>query len=124
MWPFRYLGQQHKIMRIYACFAETPRQALHPAQVSRKTGLSLSSVNERLEHTPELFVKIPKRSDGLTRYRLTSPVQALSESQVEARVRRAVRTEQLTLYTVLLMTISLIAVAMVVGFPWWMLMPD
>ena len=92
--------------------------------MSRKTGLALTSVNEGLEHAPELFVKIPRRSDDLTRYRLTSPVQALSESQVEARVRRAVRTEQLTLYTVLLMTISLIAVAMVVGFPWWMLMPD
>ena len=124
MWPFRYLGQQQKIMRIYKCFTKAPRQALHPIQVSRKTGLSLSSVNERLEHTPELFVKIPKRSDGLTRYRLTSPVQAQSEAQVEAHVQRTVRTEQLTLYTVFLMVISMIAVAIVVGFPWSMLVPD
>lgn len=124
MWPFRYLGQQQKIMRIYKCFAQTPRQALHPIEVSRKTGLSLTGVNERLEHTPELFVKIPKRSDGLTRYRLTSPVQAQSEAQVEAHVHRTVRTEQLTLYTVLLMVISMIAVALVVGFPWSMFVPD
>ncbi|MEE9253977.1 MAG: helix-turn-helix domain-containing protein [Pseudomonadales bacterium] len=124
MWPFRYLGQHQRIIEIYECFAQAPRQALHPAEISRQTGISLTTVSELLEQTPELFVRILKRSDGLTRYRLASVLAGQSRTQVEAKVQRAMRTEQLTLYTVLFMVISVIAVTIVMSFPWSVLLGD
>lgn len=124
MWPFRYLGRHQRIITIYACFAQAPRKAMHPAEISRETGIPLATVNEVLEQTAELFVRIPTRSDGLRRYRLASVLAAQSRAQVEAQVRRAVRTEQLTVYTVAFMVISVLAATLALSFPWSMLLPD
>ena len=97
---------------------------MHPAEISRETGIPLATVNEVLEQTAELFVRIPTRSDGLRRYRLASVLAAQSRAQVEAQVRRAVRTEQLTVYTVAFMVISVLAATLALSFPWSMLLPD
>lgn len=93
-------------------------------EISRETGIPVTSVKDCLENAPELFVRIPTRKDGLTRYRLTSLLFGQSEAQVEARVQQVVRSEQLTVYAVFLMLISLIAVALFASFPWSMFFAD
>ena len=46
-----------------------------------------------LESTPELFIKLPGRGDGITRYRLASSVAARSDKQIADLLHRQVRRE-------------------------------
>lgn len=83
----RYWGKTRRILAIHRAFRDEPGVGLHPQQIARLTGIAMIDVKERLDATPELFVRLPKR-DGLTRYRLTSTTAAKSPEEVEARVRR------------------------------------
>ena len=83
----RYWGKTRRILAIHRAFRDEPGIGLHPQQIARLTGIAMIDVKERLDATPELFVRLPKR-DGLTRYRLTSTTAAKSPEEVEARVRR------------------------------------
>ncbi len=112
---FRFRGKLRRLALIYKCFLDNPGIGLHPAQIARKTGMSLAEVNERLSTTPELFVKLPKR-DGLTRYRLTSAKASLTPEEVEKFLIAQARRETLLLYAVgtmvaLILTIVVILVA-------------
>lgn len=105
---------------MYHCFLDDPHTALHPAQISRRTGIPFTEVSVRLEQTPELFVKLPRRPDGVTRYRLTSAASALTPEQVESMLMRQARKETFMLYAVgsmvlLLMLIVLILVGPALG---------
>ena len=73
---FRFRGKLRRLTDIYFCFLDNEGKALHPTQIARQTGIGFSEVNARLESTPELFVRLPKRPDGITRYRLTSATAA------------------------------------------------
>ena len=83
----RYWGKTRRILAIHRTFRDQPGVGLHPQQIARHTGISMVEVKQRLDATPELFVRLPKR-DGLTRYRLTSTTAAQDAEEVEARVRR------------------------------------
>ncbi len=83
----RYWGKSRRILAIHRAFREESGVALHPQQIARSTGISMIEVKDRLDATPELFVRLPKR-DGLTRYRLTSATSAQESEEVEARVQR------------------------------------
>ena len=83
----RYWGKTRRILAIHRAFRDEPGIGLHPQQIARRTGIPMIDVKERLDATPELFVRLPKR-DGLTRYRLTSTMSAQDPEQVESRVRR------------------------------------
>ena len=83
----RYWGKTSRILAIHRAFRDEPGVGLHPQQIARRTGISMIEVKERLDATPELFVRLPKR-DGLTRYRLTSTTSAQDPDEVEVRVRR------------------------------------
>ena len=83
----RYWGKTRRILAIHRAFRDEPGVGLHPQQIARHTGIAMIEVKERLDATPELFVRLPKR-DGLTRYRLTPTTAAKSPEEVEARVRR------------------------------------
>ena len=83
----RYWGKTSRILAIHRAFRDEPGVGLHPQQIARHTGISMIEVKERLDATPELFVRLPRR-DGLTRYRLTSTTSAEDPDAVEARVRR------------------------------------
>jgi hypothetical protein len=95
---FRFRGKTGRLTDIYHCFLDHPAAGLHPTQIARHTGISFAEVNKRLEATPELFVKLPKRPDGITRYRLTSAMAARSEDEVENFIAAAARKETLMLY--------------------------
>ena len=83
----RYWGKTSRILAIHRAFRDEPGVGLHPQQIARQTGISMMEVKDRLDATPELFVRLPKR-DGLTRYRLTSTTSAQDPEAVESRVRR------------------------------------
>ena len=95
---FRFRGKLRRLAQIYQCFIDHPGIGLHPMQVARYTGIGFQEVSTRLEVTPELFVKLPKRADGITRYRLTSATAARSRQDVERLLISAARRESFILY--------------------------
>jgi len=114
---FRFRGKQKRLMDIYFCFVDQPGKGLHPTQIARRTGLSLAEVQNRLEGTPELFVKLPRRPDGITRYRLTSATSARSDEEVAGEVSRGARRESLLLYAVGAMVLCLLLIVVVLVGP-------
>ena len=114
---FRFRGKLRRLALIYKCFRDNPGIGLHPAQIARKTGLSLAEVNERLSTTPELFVKLPKRPDGLTRYRLTSAKAAQPPEEVEKFLIAQARKEALLLYAVGTMVALILAIVVILVAP-------
>ena len=112
---FRFRGKLRRLARIYQCFLDHPGTGLHPTQIARHTGIGFAEVSARLEATPELFVKLPRRPDGVTRYRLTSAISAQTPEQVEKLLINAARRESLIFYafTTMVLLILLIVVILV-----------
>lgn len=112
---FRFRGKLRRLTEIYDCFLEHPGKGLHPTQIARYTGMSFAEVNARLEATPELFVKLPGRGDGITRYRLTTATSAKTPEEVERFLASQARKESLMLYAVgaMLVCLALIVVVLV-----------
>ncbi|MCC5873237.1 MAG: hypothetical protein JJU22_12625 [Gammaproteobacteria bacterium] len=95
MFARRYLGRERQIEALFQTFQEAEGQALHPIQICRETGLDMHQVQQRLDHCPELFVRLPRNPEGLVRYRITSSAAVLDASQVKQLIRRRARSEQL-----------------------------
>lgn len=114
---FRFRGKQRRLWDIYQCFLDHPEQALHPTQIARHTGLSFTEVNARLQATPELFVKLPRRPDGVTRYRLTSATSARAPDQIDRFLQTQSRKESLIFYAFGLMVVCLMLIVLVVVAP-------
>ena len=113
---FRFRGKTHRLNNIYNCFQDNDSKALHPTQISRLTGLSINEVNSCLKKTPELFIRIPRRPDGITRYRLTTTTMALGQEKVEKLLRHQENKESAILYAFSAIIILLIiVVAIIVG---------
>jgi hypothetical protein len=74
-------------------------------------------VSARLDATPELFVKLPKRPDGITRYRLTSATAARSREEVEQLLIRSARRESFILYAFGTMVISILLIVVILVAP-------
>lgn len=113
---FRFRGKQRRLLDIYQCFIDHPDVGLHPTQISRYTGISFSEVNARLQSTPELFVKLPRR-EGVTRYRLASSMTARSPEQVEKFLLGQSRRESLLLYAFGTMLVLLLLIVMILMAP-------
>ena len=113
---FRFRGKLRRLTDIYFCFLENDGKALHPAQIARQTGMGFTEVNARLEATPELFVRLPKR-DGLTRYRLTSVTAAKEPEEVEQLLNREARKESLLLYAFGSMVLLLLIIVVILVGP-------
>lgn len=94
---FRFRGKVRRILDIYYCFIDEGNVALHPTQIARLTGISFTEVARRLDATPELFVKLPKR-DGITRYHVTSSAATRTVEETEALLRKYAQRESLLLY--------------------------
>lgn len=111
---FRFRGKLRRLARIYQCFLDHPSVGLHPTQIARHTGIGFQEVSARLDATPELFVKLPRRPDGITRYRLTSATAARSREDVEKLLIGSARKESLILYAfgAMVMTTLLIVVVL------------
>lgn len=114
---FRFRGKLRRLARIYQCFLDHPGTGLHPTQISRYTGLGFAEVSDRLDNTPELFVKLPKRPDGITRYRLTSTTTAMSREDVEKLLIGAARKESLVLYAFATMIVLILLIVVILVAP-------
>lgn len=100
-WTFRFRGRTARILAIVDAFLAEPNRGLAPTLIARQSGLPLYDVARLLSRTPELFVKLPGRGDGITRYRLASSVAAQSEAEIAALVHRHARRENLVYYLLL-----------------------
>ena len=114
---FRFRGKLRKLALIYNCFREHPGVGLHPMQVAKYTGLSLAEANRLLSSTPEMFVRLPRRSDGLTRYRLISSRATQTPEEAEKFLLGAARKETLLLYSVGGMVICMLLIVVVLVAP-------
>jgi hypothetical protein len=114
---FRFRGKLRKLARIYQCFLDHPGTGLHPTQISRFTGLGFGEVSDRLESTPELLVKLPRRPDGITRYRLTSTVTAMSREDVERLLISSARKESFVLYAFATMILLILLIVVILVAP-------
>lgn len=112
---FRFRGKLRRLAQIYQCFLDHPSKAMHPIEIARHTGIGFAEVNARLTSTPELFVKLPRRPDGLTRYRLTSTAAARTPEDIEKFLIKAARKESFLLYAfgTMLLFILLIVLAII-----------
>ena len=113
---FRFRGKLRRLTDIYFCFLDNEGKALHPIQIARQTGIGFIEVSARLDATPELFVRLPKRPDGITRYRLTSGTAAKEPDEVSRLLNREARRESLLLYAFgTMVLLLLLIVAILVG---------
>lgn len=114
---FRFRGKLKRLADIYQCFRDHPDTGLHPTQIARHTGLSFAEVNIRLQQTPELFVKLPGRGDGITRYRLNTSTAARDPEDVEKFLLAQARRESLMLYAVGTMVLCLLLIVVILVGP-------
>ena len=118
---FRFRGRVRLILDIYYCFIEGAAEqaggvALHPTQIARATGISFTEVAKRLDATPELFVRLPKR-DGVTRYRITSSASARSDAEIEALLHKAERRESMLFYAIAFMVLAMLTIVVLTIVP-------
>ena len=97
-WTFRFRGKTTRIHAIVGCFRSEPNRGLAPSHIAKAAGLPIYDVVRLLDQTPELFFKVPRRSDGITRYGLASRVAAQDDEAVAALIARHERRETWFLY--------------------------
>lgn len=114
---FRFRGRVRRLFEMYLCLLDKAPEALHPAQIGKLTGMPFVDVAALLEGMPELFVKLPRRPDGLTRYRLTSAASAMRPEDVEKMLLRGARRESLLLWSFGLMILCLFVIVFVIISP-------
>ncbi len=106
---FRFRGKVRRILEIYYCFLDEGNVALHPTQIARKTGMGFAEVARRLDTTPELFVKLPKR-DGITRYRITTTASTRTPEETEELLHKYARRESYLLYAFGTMVLAMLVI--------------
>ena len=112
---FRFRGKVGRLLDIYYCLLEA-EGALHPTQIAKITGMSFAEVARRLDATPELFVKLPKR-DGITRYRMTTSAATRTPEETEALLAKYAKRESYLLYTFSFMVLILLLIVVLTIAP-------
>ena len=114
-WKVRFRGKTGRLLAIVDCFRKEPNKGLAVVQIARAGGLPILDTAKLLEGTPELFVKLPRRRDGVTRFRLASSVAARNDKEIDDLVQRHARREAVILYALVLMgLLTLVVIAMVI----------
>ena len=113
---FRFRGKVRRILDIYFCFLEEDGKALHPTQIARRTGISFAEVARRLDATPELFVRLPKR-DGITRYRITTTASTRTPEETEALLIKYASRESYLLYAFGFMVLIMLVIVVLTIAP-------
>ena len=81
------------------------------------TGIPMLDVVARMDKIPELFVKLPGRRDGLTRYRLTTTAAARTVIEIEHLVEQQVRRESWLYYAFIAMILLVFLIAVMATAP-------
>ena len=113
---FRFRGKVRRILDIYFCFLDEEGKALHPTQIARRTGISFAEVARRLDATPELFVKLPKR-DGITRYRITTSASTRTPEETEELLNKYASRESYLLYAFGFMVLIMLVIVVLTIAP-------
>ena len=113
---FRFRNKVRLLLDIYYCMLEEKDKALHPNQIAKKTGIHFAEVANRLDATPELFVKLPKR-DGLTRYRITTSASTRTREETEALLEKLAYRESLVLYAFGIMVVTMLIIVVLTIIP-------
>ena len=116
-WEFRFRGRTARLLDIVESFRKEPNKGLAAVQIARISGMPLHDAAKLLDSTPELFVKLPGRGDGITRYRLASSVAARGDQRIEALVQGYARRESWIFYALLLMVALVFVLAVLVIAP-------
>ncbi len=112
---FRFRGKVSRLLDIYYCLLEAGT-GLHPTQIARRTNISFAEVARRLDATPELFVKLPKR-DGVTRYRITTSAMARSPEETAELLTKYAKREGYLLYAFSAMVLILLVIVVLTISP-------
>ena len=80
-------------------------------QITRETGLDLVTVVNTLNATNEIFMKLPGRGDGITRYALPSRIYAMQPEDVVAIVHRHARIENWVFWSIWASIITAFSIA-------------
>ena len=110
-WTFRFRGRTVRLLALVDSFLAQPDRGHSPAHLARQCNLPIYDAVRLLDQTPELFVKLPGRGDGVTRYRLASSVAARGRDGIAALVARHARRETWLYYALLAMGLLLLLVA-------------
>lgn len=110
-WTFRFRGRTVRLLALADGLLAEADRGHSPAYLARQTGLPIYDALRLLDQTPELFVKLPGRGDGITRYRLASSVAARGRDGIAALVRRHARRETWLYYGLLAIALLLLLVA-------------
>ena len=113
---FRFRGKIRRILDIYFCFLDAENKALHPTQIAKRTGISFAEVARRLDATPELFVRLPRR-DGVTRYRITTSAATRTPEETEALLTKYARRESYLLYAFGTMVLAMLVIVVLTIAP-------
>ena len=113
---FRFRNKVSIIFDIYLCMLKEKDKALHPNQIAKKTGIHFVEVAKRLESTPELFVKLPKR-DGLTNYRITTSASTRTQEETEKLLIQLAYRESLVLYAFGTMVVTMLIIVVMTIIP-------
>ena len=116
-WKFRFRGKAGRILSVVDCFRKEPNKGLAVVLVARSSGLAIQDAATVLEGTPELFVKLPGRGDGITRYRLASSVAVRSDEEIAELVRGHARRESWIFYALMLIVALALAVLVMIVMP-------
>ena len=116
-WTFRFRGKTDRLLALVDCFLQEPDKGLSPTHLARRTGVAIYDAVRMLDQTPELFVKLPGRGDGITRYRLASSVAARGEEGIAALIERNARRESGIYYALLAMVLLLLVVVLMAIAP-------
>lgn len=114
---FRFRGKVRRLFEMYLSFMDNGGGAMHPIEVARMANCSMQEASARLADTPELFVRMPKRPDGLTRYRLSSQLAGKTPEDIEAMLKHHARRESTILYAVGAMLLLLFIIALGLAGP-------
>ena len=98
----RFRNKTARLLAVVRQFRESESIALHPDQVSRRLGISLQEAHRMLDTTPELFVRLPRGPDRVTKYALTPSFSSLQPDEGKAFIARQARKESLGFWTVML----------------------
>ena len=79
--------------------------------------MSMAATVKFLGATPELFIRLPKRPDGITRYRLTSTSTAKQPDEIQQFLVRSARMESLVLYAVGIMVLCALLIGVILIGP-------
>lgn len=97
---------------------DAEQRALHPTEVGRVAGMHFMTAERLLRSCDELFMKLPRSADGVTRYHLRPTVRALDDDGRRALLARLVLGETILLYTSLFAGLSVLVLGVIAVVIW------